>query len=500
MDNNYQVPYQAQPQVAIPEAGDSISFKKYGLCAILFSVLYTFCLYRNHSGITYPLFMIGTFVILSRVRAKDGLTLLKSRNGNIGLNLFYIVSLLLLSITKFMFISRAVQNLSALAIFLLMISFIIQLYVDTASWDIMAWFVGIIYTLCIPILNFIDPYADFVKNRKARKGDENAQDNRVLKSVFIGLIVAAPLTFFVIGLLSSADYVFSNIMDNLFEIFYFENVFDLFGIPFTIIVAFMVAYTIPKILQKKGIDINVGTINKNDPIIAITVSVILGVVYIGFCAVQVLYLFSGTMELPNGYTYAQYAHEGFYQLLAVCILNIILVSISTRFFKESKALNAVLIVIAACTYIMIASSAYRMLMYVQVYMLTFLRLFVIWFLFVLCIWLGCLIAGMVVKSFPVFKACMISVTICYIVFAFSNPDYQIAKYDLENVNMEDEYSYDSVKDYITGHLSYDAIPAVYDNEDIMDEYPYYLEYYQYKEAGIREFNYSLHRAKTILGD
>ena len=48
------------------------------------------------------------------------------------------------------------------------------------------------------------------------------------------------------------------------------------------------------------------------------------------CLVSVSYthlfgLFLGKMQLPEGYTYAQYAREGFFQLLAVSILNLILV-------------------------------------------------------------------------------------------------------------------------------------------------------------------------------
>ena len=95
------------------------SFKKYGICSIVFAVLYTFCLYRNHSGITYPFFMIGTFIILSRIRANDGLTLMRNRNGKLGLNVFYIISLFLLSLSKCLFMSDALHVLSGIAIFLL---------------------------------------------------------------------------------------------------------------------------------------------------------------------------------------------------------------------------------------------------------------------------------------------------------------------------------------------------------------------------------------------
>ncbi|MFR8843973.1 MAG: DUF4153 domain-containing protein [Waltera sp.] len=51
-----------------------------------------------------------------------------------------------------------------------------------------------------------------------------------------------------------------------------------------------------------------------------------------FSGIQIFGLFLGKMQLPEGYTYAQYAREGFFQLLAVSILNLILVLVCLSFF------------------------------------------------------------------------------------------------------------------------------------------------------------------------
>ena len=94
--------------------------------------------------------------------------------------------------------------------------------------------------------------------------------------------------------------------------------------------------------------------------IGITVAATISVVYVFFCFIQIVYLFGGLMQLPSGYTYARYAREGFFQLLFVCILNVIIVLLGSGLFRKNKILNAFLILITLCTYIMIASSAYRM--------------------------------------------------------------------------------------------------------------------------------------------
>ena len=94
------------------------------------------------------------------------------------------------------------------------------------------------------------------------------------------------------------------------------------------------------------------------------------------------------MRLPEGYTYSSYARQGFFQLLAVCIINLIIVLVCLGFFRESRVLKGILTVISLCTYIMVASSAYRMILYIQICQLTFLRIIVLWALAVTALVLG----------------------------------------------------------------------------------------------------------------
>ena len=150
---------------------------------------------------------------------------------------------------------------------------------------------------------------------------------------------------------------------------------------------------------------------------------------------------------------------------------------------------------------MIASSAMRMILYIGVYHLTFLRLFVLWFLVVLCFWLAFLILSMYIQKLPVFRACMVAITIGFIAFIYSNPDYQIAKYDLAAAGSKiDEYS--SVTHYIENSLSYDAVPAIADNKQLVEGF-IYGHRYDYdndvdKYTGFRRFNFSFNKAQELI--
>lgn len=44
----------------------------------------------------------------------------------------------------------------------------------------------------------------------------------------------------------------------------------------------------------------------------LTVTVLVAVLYVVFCGIQIIYLFGGGGELPEGVTYAEYARQGFF--------------------------------------------------------------------------------------------------------------------------------------------------------------------------------------------
>ncbi len=506
MDNTYSGPKYENASVVVEatksKRDGAVAFKKYGVIAIVFAIIYTFCLYKNHSGITYPIYMAATLVCLKLMRAKDGLSLLADVNGKKGLGIFYVVSLMLLSVHRCMTTSDALLGLESLAIFLLLFSFIVYLYVDTTSFDIAAWLGGILLTLLKPIEHLPRPISDFMAYSKSKDKNVDDEKKKTIYAVLIGIVIAIPLLMFVIVMLSSADVVFQRVLSDFFENIHLpDNIGDIFGIIGMTIIAFWFAYIIPSSLVEKELKVNPVMQGDTNPVIAITFTSLVGLVYLLFCGIQVMYLFTRSMTIPDGYTYTEYAHEGFYQLLTICILNLLMVSVCQRMFKESKALRIILTVIAACTYIMIASSAMRMIIYIKAYHLTFLRLFVLWFLAVLCLWLAFLIVSMYVKSFSVFRACMVTITVAFLVFVYANPDYQIAKYDiLATEDKIDEWN--SVEDYVLKTLSTDAAPAMKEDKNMLHLFDIYItlrdKYDNKNYSGIRKFNFSYYRAQKIF--
>ena len=108
--------------------------------------------------------------------------------------------------------------------------------------------------------------------------------------------------------------------------------------------------------------------------------------------------------------------------------------------------------------------------------------------------------GYFALNFLVFNACMVAITLAFIAFIYSNPDYRIAKYDLQaTANKIDEYT--SVAEYIEDSLSFDAVPAIKDDAEVLAKFKKYHDHeYANKDfVGFRRFNFSYYKAQKILG-
>lgn len=155
--------------------------------------------------------------------------------------------------------------------------------------------------------------------------------------VFIGIAIAFPLVVLIVVLLCSADAVFASVIKKIFADI---NFFTVSKVVFLFVFALFSSYCGIKYLSKKRISDAPVETPAFPAAIGITVAATISVVYVFFCFIQIVYLFGGLMQLPSGYTYARYAREGFFQLLFVCILNVIIVLLGSELFRKNKILNA----------------------------------------------------------------------------------------------------------------------------------------------------------------
>ena len=468
-DNTYpNNPYTLQRVVAVQKKEDSVYTKRlkehfpfFGIGSALYALFYTFCLYKNASGITYPFFVAGTLCYFFFSMRKLGVPYKKD-------SVFFIVSIVLLGISNCFTNSIPLLNLNKLGIFLL--SFILMIhtiYMDQ-NWNFPKYLGALMETIGLVCACVLRPFSDMVSYFDAQKQAKTGKKSYFIPAL-IGIVIAIPVLLFMTLLLASADVVFSDMLHNIFYAF---NFVTLFQISFLTIFVFFVSYAVYAALCTQKVKEDVNDHRVLEPVIAIIVTAALAVLYLLFSVIQILYLFIGNMQLPEGYTYSQYARQGFFQLLTVCILNLIIVLICLYLFRENTALKVILTVISGCTFIMILSSALRMLMYIDRYNLTFLRIFVLWALAVIFLLMAGVTAFIHMNKFPLFTYSMIIVTVFYIGLSFAHPDYWIAKYNLDSSHLDylNEYDVHDSQRYLS-RLSADAAPVLLDK----DENPYLSE-------------------------
>ena len=231
---------------------------------------------------------------------------------------------------------------------------------------------------------------------------------------------------------------------------------------------------------------------------------VLDVLFASFVAVQMTVLFGGRhhVELTPGLTYAEYARQGFFQLLAVAALVLLVVAVTVRIARPERSpdrrlVQLVLGGLCGLTLVVLASAWYRLGVYEEAYGLTRLRVSV----YGAIAWLGgvfvlIMVAGALWRASWLPRVTVAVTAIGLLTFALINPDALIAE---RNVS---RYQATGVIDlHYLGTLSEDAVPALVElpaemRECLLAEIA--SDRGTREDRGWAEFNLSRARARGLL--
>ena len=511
--------------VAEQPRGRSRFFNLLFIPSLLYALAFAFCVYDNAKGILMGVVAAVTIIYCRYAKKKEGIAPKHDR-------FWYEFLLVLLGISCGLTDNTGIVFFNIVGMGVTLFAMLLHDFYDDREWTLPKYFAQFFKMLEGIIAGVAGFFYDVIAVNRADRDSKNKTGTYIL----LGLLIAAPLLAVIILLLSSADYVFMLMLKNVF-CFTFTS-FVLVLIVFA--VGFFASYAILRAFLSRPEEVQIKEVSRFDPVIAITVFSVISVVYVVFSGIQIAYLFIGNMTLPGKYTYAQYAREGFFQLLVVCILNLLIVLFTLARFSEHPALKGLLTVISACTYIMLASSALRMFMYIDVYYLTRKRVLVLWGLSLIAVLLIGVVIQIFRKKFPLLRYGMIVCALFYLVLSFGRMDYIIAKYNTEHILPDsdkaveaDDLNADQINSlaYLST-LSADAAPVILEYATVRDDSSHYiyipltLSYdeetntlktsdssgkpdwvYDYKfsikdvrEDSVRRWNLSRFTAKKLLGD
>ncbi|WP_327326491.1 DUF4173 domain-containing protein [Streptomyces sp. NBC_01210] len=190
--------------------------------------------------------------------------------------------------------------------------------------------------------------------------------------------------------------------------------------------------------------------------------IVLNLLFAAFIAVQLAVLFGGYDKVlrETGLTYAEYARQGFWQLLWATLLTLLVIALALRWAPRAGArdralVHVVLGALCVLTLVVVASALRRMDLYVAAYGLTRLRVSVA----AMELWLGLVIvlimaAGIFgVKWLP--RAVAASGAVAVLVFGLLSPDGMIADRNVQRYESTGKIDIEYFQE-----LSADAVPAL----------------------------------------
>lgn len=422
--------------------------------------------------------------------------------GKLGLrerkrDIFWSVSLVLLGLSIAWTANYMTQNVSFLGMFIAELLWLMNAFADILSWRFGRVVSGGFRLVGRIITHLGEPFRHLAALRRGGK--------QTTRSVLLGIVIAVPLLWIVVSLLASADAAFGALIERIFGVWSVsKTVRTVIRAVFYTLIPALVFYS-ALAAQTERSDFPAKEKRRASALVAITFTGALAVVYAVFCGIQIAVLFAGDVSaLPEGMTYAEYAREGFFQLLLVSGINVVLIITAQRRFVSSKALRALLVFLTVCTYLMEASSAMRMMLYVNAYGLTYLRLLVLWFLSLLALILGAAVYTVFHENFRLFRFTLIVCMALWLVFAFARPDAIAARYNLAKHGLDDtteaEIAYECSSD-ATGALR----PYFADIAGRGEDSTAYLNLTisvmrEYSARGVRGFNFSVWEAMRTAED
>ena len=334
------------------------------------------------------------------------------------------------------------------------------------------------------------------------KIDNVFKKSNISKSKILSVLIVIPVIIIILALLSSADMIFNNIFNNFFDILKKFSIDNFLGRLITMFILFIylgstISYLIFGFSKEEDKNINEHKI-ENFTIKLLLTS--LNIIYIFFDFIQIrsLIFHQGLTNI----NYAEYARSGFFQLMFISVINIIIILLSKKSNKETRYNNAMGIIMILLTFVIIVSSFLRMYMYESAYGYTLLRLLVYVSLITETILLIPTLVYIINPKINILNYYVIITTIAYTTLSLSPVDYFIAKNNINRYHKTNKIDIN----YLVNESS-DNIPLLYDYYSNLKgdkkQKEYLKGYFKYiydknKDNSIFEYNISRENAIKIF--
>ena len=475
--------------------------------SIFLGILQSILFWEKDPGISVFIFIIACMAYLIYILDKNKKIVNKKA-------LIFLIPIILLSSTYFIFNNALFQTLNFIVIFLLTI--IMCIYLCKPKMVLPKF----LYYIVSTVMGALESVDDVIKCFKIPEEKRNNEKFEKIKKIGKSILISLPIIIVVLLLLMSADEIFKEMFNSIFSIF--DGITTIPGM-FTFIIRLVVIAIVSLLIagfltnlvkentmfteeskdyeETKGIKVEKTTIN--------IILTILNIIYLMFSTIQFTNLFSHIGNI-QGFDYATYARQGFFQLMFVSFINfaILFVINMNKEIKAKKYTKFMSLLMILFTVVIIVSAFYRMNLYQEVYGYTYLRIFVYFALITELILVVPIIIYILGKNIDILKTSIIIVSAMYVILNFINIDKTIASKNIDKYFEDPENSHFDLS-YLIQNTGTDAISEIKkleksEDENIKERTKQYLQGYKYKltqeEKDWQEWNLSKQKAMESLDD
>lgn len=475
-----------------------------GISAFL-AILQSILFWNRNLGISVFIFVLACVLYLIYILSKNNKIINKKA-------IIFVIPIILLSSTYFIFNNELFKILNIFVIVALGVTMCVYLSKSKIKWPDFLKKIGCVFG------GMFESVSDIINTFKIPENKKENESLKKVKKIGKSLLITIPIILVVLILLMSADQVFEKIFDKVFldlsKVLSLEEIVKLLSRLSVILITFLLCGGFLVNLVKDNT-----MFTKEDEDTKVTVKfenltinmilTILNIIYLIFGFIQITNLFMNTSNNPN-FDYSSYARQGFFQLMFVSFINFVILIIANinkvEKTKSQKIYNKIMsLLIILFTIIIIISAFYRMNLYQETYGYTYLRIFVDFVLISEVLISIPIIIYLLGKKIDILKSIIIITSFMFVLLNFMNIDNFIAEKNIDRYfNNPEDSNFDI--SYLC-KLGTDATEQITrllkaDDEYIVKRTERYL--YEQKqslnldEMNWQEYNMSKKEAKEIL--
>ena len=475
-----------------------------GISAFL-AILQSILFWNRNLGISVFIFVLACVLYLIYILSKNNKIINKKA-------IIFVIPIILLSSTYFIFNNELFKILNIFVIVALGVTMCVYLSKSKIKWPDFLKKIGCVFG------GMFESVSDIINTFKIPENKKENESLKKVKKIGKSLLITIPIILVVLILLMSADQVFEKIFDKVFldlsKVLSLEGIVKLLSRLSVILITFLFCGGFLVNLVKDNT-----MFTKEDEDTKVTVKfenltinmilTVLNIIYLIFGFIQITNLFMNTSNNPN-FDYSSYARQGFFQLMFVSFINFVILIVANinkvKKTKSQKIYNKIMsLLIILFTIIIIISAFYRMNLYQETYGYTYLRIFVDFVLISEVLISIPIIIYLLGKKIDILKSIIIITSFMFVLLNFMNIDNFIAEKNIDRYfNNPEDSNFDisylcklgtDATEQITRLLKADDEYIVKRTERYLYEQKQSLNLY---EMNWQEYNMSKKEAKEIL--